>query len=1276
MNRHAMTDSILQANPHPHTVNAPSFGGMGRFVVMGLVTFCAALALAAESITGQVDLSADADWRDRGVITVEQDAVLNLNGHTLTVGGLAGSGQIVSLASQAEGYKFYRFTIDANGGETQSVISEFVLRCGEENVTRPYKSIAYDSTTTAGGQTFGGSGAYNPTCAVDGDLGTKWSDWRAGAGNSAEVRKAAWFVLEYEEPIRITSYEWYNGHDTYPSYSGRTPTAWRLEGSNDGSFWQLLDQVSGYSAPQTNKAKAYFCDFEDDAGVAGNLRIDLGLANSSAAFDCDELTVGENVNVRLCESTLAADLDLCGLGTLIADGTVNLCGHVLTVSGLSGANRITDVIPCKYKYYRFAVDAIDVNADMGQMMLSEVVLYNGSADVTRQYSDIFYDSDTKTQSGQMFGGGGEFNPAKAVDGSYDTKWADFRAGLGNGDAVRSAVWLTLAYDEPMTVTGYAWYTAPDTSQAPSRSPRAWRLQGSNDNENWDDLDVVTEEDGFSAPAQNKALAYTGGVSVPRGEIVGKLRLAVPGGTTMDAGDELSNGVWFEKTGEGTFDASLVSSYAGDYSVLEGANVFAAGMTIEGRLVLGSAARIPVEVTGESEAVLITAKGGVDVQDADIAELFVMSDEDYTVELDETGTKVYVVEKGSSLSEVPVAAVWTGAGEPGKLDDPANWACYNANGELLPTTLPSPERTDVVITGKVSFDFPVGGIQSWKSLTVSNVVLASDCDWRGLGLVELSGTVDLDGHKLFLAGGSGIISDSGTTFLSTAGRAYRYYRFSIDAVGAGADQGCISELVLRGGVDVTRPFASIDYDRTTTSGGRTFGGGGAYNPEKAVDGDLKSTDSRWSDWRVVDASEDVRKAAWLVLEYADPILLTDYSWYSASDAAQYPLRMPTAWRLEGSNDRLTWIELDAVSGWSAPVAGSAEGCRRFLPLPDGIEAAFGELHIDIPEGESFRLEDLSLAGYLKLVKDGEGTLVLAKAGQGYLGGTVANDGTVRAELSGDKMPCGMPGGEIRVSANAVFDIGGKARFCDYLFMMDGGVLANRGVAQASTQMGIGSVTLLADSTFDFAKSTCLFSSKSDTVDLGGHALTILIGKDSHVWSGNGYAFTNGIVNIFSDGWFETLDEVDASTASFYVGCALNIDGDMVVKDYVVQYGGESNAGEHSLRVKGTFAPLTDRFYGCTLLNGSTLDLSSVEGEWHLSSAFKAGANTVAFADRAKIQIAIGDRKVKRGTRLVSWDAAPENLGGVRFSCDRSGMGIEARNDGLYLKSKGGLALIVY
>ena len=73
-------------------------------------------------------------------------------------------------------------------------------------------------------------------------------------------------------------------------------------------------------------------------------------------------------------------------------------------------------------------------------------------------------------------------------------------------------------------------------------------------------------------------------------------------------------------------------------------------------------------------------------------------------------------------------------------------------------------------------------------------------------------------------------------------------------------------------------------------------------------------------------------------------------------------------------------------------------------------------------------------------------------------------------------------------------------------------------------------------------------------------------------------------------------------------------------------------------------MTDNFYGCTLQNGATLDLTEKTEMWSTKGAFESGLNTVTFAENAVVNVALSaDRELlfdENGfAQVVAWEEEP-------------------------------------
>lgn len=114
-------------------------------------------------------------------------------------------------------------------------------------------------------------------------------------------------------------------------------------------------------------------------------------------------------------------------------------------------------------------------------------------------------------------------------------------------------------------------------------------------------------------------------------------------------------------------------------------------------------------------------------------------------------------------DTPVTATWTGAAGNGDVTNPANWNCYNGDGNKIDNALPT-IATAVTVTGdSLNIQAPAGTSLECRSFTLGSATLSRDCDLTGVDVVVAAdATIDLKGYALFVKGLSG-----GGTITSTA-----------------------------------------------------------------------------------------------------------------------------------------------------------------------------------------------------------------------------------------------------------------------------------------------------------------------------------------------------------------------------------------------------------------------------------------------------------------------------------------------------------------------------
>lgn len=449
---------------------------------------------------------------------------------------------------------------------------------------------------------------------------------------------------------------------------------------------------------------------------------------------------------------------------------------------------------------------------------------------------------------------------------------------------------------------------------------------------------------------------------------------------------------------------------------------------------------------------------------------------------------------------------------------------------------------------------------------------------------------------------------------------------------------------------------------------------------------------------------------LTFSFNDATIINYYSIYANSPGSSHGL--PKEWTFEGSNDNSTWTVLDSHSGvamtignwyeydfantkeftyyrlnitkgnrWSGSnnpridVGGEMKLCRR---VP-------GKVVVNVPTGKTVENTDVTLSGSLRLVKDGDGTLVVSKSGQSYTGGTEVADGTLKCGAAVAGL-YGVEGMEISIVTNGIFDIAGiRATGVNalgkYAFTLNGGTLANSSeITGSSSYQSPMRLALAADSSFDISAHGFLGTETAGVMgefDLGGHSLSGAISNGKY-FRINNMTLKNGTFKVkdaTSGQLFIGYGEgVVATNVDFSLNCPIVVRNncEFKVRDYEALGGTRSTSTQSgSMEVYGKFMPKSDSFYGCTLMDGSTLDLSTRSTTLNPYSNFTAGATTLKFEENATVNIMVGDRKISAHTPIMSWteETKPANIDTVTFvraDADRK-YSIVRKSDGLYLET---------
>ena len=115
--------------------------------------------------------------------------------------------------------------------------------------------------------------------------------------------------------------------------------------------------------------------------------------------------------------------------------------------------------------------------------------------------------------------------------------------------------------------------------------------------------------------------------------------------------------------------------------------------------------------------------------------------------------------GADPASTDVAnATWTGNEGDGDVSKPGNWSCENAAGVALTGDYLPGAATAIYISGNTRINVPMGSGLTCAMVVFGDCTLSDDCDWSGLAEFSArptTSTIDLGGHALTLGGFAGL-----------------------------------------------------------------------------------------------------------------------------------------------------------------------------------------------------------------------------------------------------------------------------------------------------------------------------------------------------------------------------------------------------------------------------------------------------------------------------------------------------------------------------------------
>jgi hypothetical protein len=394
-------------------------------------------------------------------------------------------------------------------------------------------------------------------------------------------------------------------------------------------------------------------------------------------------------------------------------------------------------------------------------------------------------------------------------------------------------------------------------------------------------------------------------------------------------------------------------------------------------------------------------------------------------------------------------------------------------------------------------------------------------------------------------------------------------------------------------------------------------------------------------------------------------------------------LTTSYNLTQDED---WTGFESISVYSAGVTLDLKGHKLTITGLDGAgritdSIGGGELHYYVPavyeSGYAAKIEDVSLLGGLKLVKEGPGTLAAIKAGQAFTGGTVIAGGILRYGCSNKDIDTANPFGHtsendmvsVTIEEGGILDPAGSSGWGNHMLIVNGGMVSNT-VAWVTTTYGVFNPKITVNADFTFAT----MRDYGWTVrNLGGHTVTIYIAPTYSLYVATLVSPDNitesGRFDVAGGGYLRTLNRDDRQAELPTIDLD-GLNGPLYMSkpasfhDYRPTFAANAGTGTAALNVYGTFTPDSLYFYGPTMQDGSTIDLSAKTGAWSVTSSLTAGGNrTTQFAAGAKVKVELGARALNKGEKVIAWTTQPD---ATTFSCKE--WTLESRSDGLYVVAR--------
>ena len=290
-------------------------------------------------------LNIDGDWSFARALPAA--TLIKDDPNTLTLPGSVPDSLRVKAGAVAlppVAYRHYRFKVENTfGADANSMqIAEFKLLDGETDVTGARSGFSWSTENPSNAARLYPDNEA-PGKAVDGDLTTKYLDFRARPLSSDADRDNVWLQFDFEQPQQVTHYNWATANDKagLNETDNRNPSSWRILGSDDGETWTDLSIYGAYSGTNSLRSWTEPLGFPLTGTRHGFLKVEAGASVTiDRPFYLDYLDNAGTVTLGDAGSIVCGQGDAPGL----------LCGTLEGTGGLTkiGEGRVAVAVPNSY----------------------------------------------------------------------------------------------------------------------------------------------------------------------------------------------------------------------------------------------------------------------------------------------------------------------------------------------------------------------------------------------------------------------------------------------------------------------------------------------------------------------------------------------------------------------------------------------------------------------------------------------------------------------------------------------------------------------------------------------------------------------------------------------------------------------------------------------------------------------------------------------------------------------------------------------------------------